>query len=371
MERQDDEATFARDAWQDDGHRWEGQVCINPWPDAEGLQRINLALQGGGAHGAFTWGVLDRLLEDERIAIDGISGTSAGALNGVVLAYGLSLGGRAEARRRLQSLWRRAAAVAAVSPLQPSPFDRLFGLGRMDWSPGYRMLELAGRLLSPYHFNPLNLDPLRALLGELVNFDFLRHCRAVKLYVSATNVRRGRLKVFSLEELSLDAVMASACLPFLSQAVEIDGEHYWDGGYIGNPVIYPLLHECQSQDVLLVQINPMNVEHVPTQAQEILDRLNTLTFNAGLVREMRTIELINGLIAEGKVLDGSLRQLFLHVIEDEVLMRELGVSSKLNADWPFLCRLKEAGRAAADRWLATHRDALGQRSTVSIPDMYL
>lgn len=359
------------DRVRDEADRWVGQVCVNPWPSGAQVKRVSLALQGGGAHGAFTWGVLDRLLEEDSLAIEGVSGTSAGALNAVVLAYGLSLGGRPEARRRLERLWRSAARAAAFSPLQPSLLDRALGLGRMDYSPGYQLLELAGRLLSPYQFNPLNLDPLRNLLGELVDFDFLRHCQAIKLFVSATNVRRGRLKVFTLDDLSLDAVMASACLPFLSQAVEIDGEHYWDGGYIGNPVIYPLLHGCRSQDVVLVQINPMNIEGVPTTAREILDRINTLTFNAGLVREMRSIDLITRLIDEGKVSDPGLKRLYLHVINDERAMATLGGSSKLNADWAFLLHLKEVGQQAAERWLAENASALGQRSTVSIPDMYL
>jgi len=362
---------FECDPWQDDADRWEGAQCTDPWPRGEAVRRVTLALQGGGAHGAFTWGVLDRLLEEDRIAIEGVSGTSAGAVNAVLLAYGLALGGRAEARSRLHSFWQRAAAIAAWSPLQPTPFDRLLGLGRMDYSPGWVLLDLASRLFSPYQLNPLNLDPVRSLLGDLVDFDFLRDGQAMKVFVCATNVKRGRLQIFSGRELSVDAVMASACLPFVSQAVEIDGEHYWDGGYLGNPAIYPLMSGCAAQDVVLVQINPMRIDTLPTSAQEILDRLNTLTFNAGLVREMRAIDLITRLIDSGKVVDGGLKRFYLHRIADEEAMASFGASSKMNADWPFLWWLRNRGRATAEDWLKENYEALGRRSSLSIPEIYI
>ncbi len=341
------------------------------WPHGRGVKCINLALQGGGAHGAFTWGVLDRLLEDDGIAVEGISGTSAGALNGAVLAYGLTTGGRAAARELLGRLWDRISALAALSPLQPSPVDRFFSLGRMDFSPAYWMLDLMSRVSSPYVYNAFNLNPVRNVLEELIDFEVLRRCEEVKLFVSATNVLRGRVKVFGLEEISLEAVLASTCLPFLHQAVEIDGEAYWDGGYMGNPAIYPLIYDTECRDVLLVQINPINIDEVPQTASEILDRLNTLTFNSGLMREMRAIHFVSKLIDGGFDDGGRLRRMLIHVIQDEEAMQELGLSSKLNADRQFLDHLFDTGRASADAWLSRHRDSIGVRDTVDLAEMFL
>ncbi len=340
-------------------------------PAAPEVKRINLALQGGGAHGAFTWGVLDRLLEDESIVIEGISGTSAGAVNGAVLAYGLTVGGRATARELLARLWDRIASLAALSPVQPSPIDRLFSVGRMDFSPGYHMMDLLSRAWSPYLTNALDIRPLRHVLDEIVDFEVLRSCRSVKLFVSATNVLRGRVKVFNLADMTADAILASACLPFIHQAVEIDGEAYWDGGYMGNPAIYPLIYHTESRDVLLVQINPINIDEVPRTPSEILDRLNTLTFNSGLMREMRAIAFVTRMIESGLDEDGRLKHLLIHVIQDEEAMQELGISSKLNADRRFLQHLFEIGREQTDDWLSRHREALGRHSTVDIQEMFL
>lgn len=350
----------------------EAKDCAaNAAPKAEGVKSISLALQGGGAHGAFTWGVLDRLLEDEAIAVDAITGTSAGAVNGAVLAYGLMLGGREKARELMDAFWRRTAVLAALSPLQPTPLDRMLGLGRMDFSPGYRLLDLLSRSFSPYQFNAFDLNPLRNILNELVDFDALRTCREIKLFVSATDVKRGRIKIFDLPQMSLEAVLASSCLPFLHRAVEIGEDSYWDGGYMGNPAMSPLIYHAEARDVLLVQLNPINIEETPRSAQEIIDRLNTITFNAGLMREMRTIHFVTRLIEKGFDDDGRLRPMLMHVIHAEDVMRELGASSKLNADWAFLHHLFELGRARTDAWLAVHRDALGQHSTVDLVDMYL
>jgi NTE family protein len=349
----------------------EGPFCYDPWPHGANVRRINLALQGGGAHGAFTWGVLDRLLEEDSIAIEGISGTSAGAVNGAVMAYGLTIGGREAARELLTACWRRISALAAWSPLQPSAFDRISGLGNMEFSPGYWMLEMASRLMSPYQYNALDINPVRDVLSDLVDFEVLRQCEAVKLFVSAVNVKRGRLKIFDLSEMSLDAIMASSCLPFLHKAVEVDGEFYWDGGYLGNPAIYPLIYRTESQDVLVVQINPVNIDEVPTTAQEILDRLNTITFNAGLIREMRSIDFVTRLIDEGIEHDDHLKRMYIHVIDAEEQMREFGVSSKLNAHWQFLQHLRDLGRQQAETWLGQHLEDIGQRSTANLAEMYL
>ena len=287
-----------------------------PWPEGPAVKRINLALQGGGAHGAFTWGVLDRLLEDDGIVIEGISGTSAGAVNGAVMAYGLTVGGRATARELLASLWDRIAALAAIGPLQPSPVDRLLSVGRMDTSPGYVMLDMLTRVFSPYHYNVLNLNPLRHVLEEIVDFEVLRGCRSIKLFVGATNVLRGRIKIFQLHEMTLDVTLASACLPFMQQAVEIDGEAYWDGGYMGNPAIYPLIYECASPDVAIVQINPLERAEVPKTAVEILDRVNEISFNSTLMREMRAIAFVTKLIDQGGLKVKGYKRINVHLIED-------------------------------------------------------
>lgn len=324
---------------------------------------MNLALQGGGVHGAFTWGVLDRLLEDGRLDIEGISGTSAGAINGAMLAYGLLTGGREEARGQLYRLWRRLAKSQALGPLGWNWFDR--GNPHMDGNPLYAGFDLMIRMMSPYQFNPLNLNPVREILRGLIDFGPLRRSTDVRLYVSATNVKRGQLKVFKGEELSVDCLVASACLPFLVQAVEIGGEHYWDGGYMGNPTVYPLIHECATQDILVVQVTPLTRPTVPTSPTAIVDRMNEISFNSTYLRELRAMELINRLIAEGRITaeEAGVRPIRLHRIEAEAAMRDLGVSSKLNADWGFVTHLRDLGRDAADRWIADTWDKVGRESS--------
>ncbi len=315
--------------------------------------------------------MLDRLLEDDRVAIDAVSGTSAGAVNGVALAHGLAAGGRQTARDTLASVWKQISLLSVLSPLQPSPLDRMMGLGNMDFAPGYRVLDMLSRLWSPYEFNTLDINPLRSVLAAEIDFDLVRNCPEVKLFVSATNVKRGRIKIFEREDMSLEAILASACLPYLHRAVEVDGETYWDGGFMGNPAIYPLIYSEGSSDVLLVQINPINIEETPTSAQAIIDRLNTITFNAGLMREMRAIHFVSELVDKGYTDDGRLRRMFMHVIHAEDIMQDLGVSSKLNADWTFLHHLFELGRLRCGAWLEAHFADLGQRDTIDVEEMYL
>ncbi|TCO80564.1 NTE family protein [Plasticicumulans lactativorans] len=336
-----------------------------------GLRRINIALQGGGAHGAFTWGVLDRLLEDGRIAVDAISGTSAGAMNAAVLASGLASGGPAGARAALDRFWRRIADAARLGPLQPSWMDRMLGTGNLDWSPLWFMFDTMTRFFSPYELNPMNVNPLRDVLIDVVDFERLRASTDVKLFLCATNVRRGRIRVFETAEITADTVLASACLPFLFQAVEIDGEHYWDGGYMGNPPIYPLIYNADSRDVLIIRINPIEIPKVPTTAREILDRVNTLSFNSSLMREMRAIDFVTKLIDQGALDPAQYKRMRIHSIDAEERMAKLSVSSKLNADWGFLQELRALGRERADAWLAQHFDDLGERSSVSIADVFL
>lgn len=336
------------------------------------VKRLNLALQGGGAHGAFTWGVLDRLLEEERLEFDGISATSAGAMNATVLVYGYQQGGRAGAKQALDNFWRRIAHAGAMTPFQATLWDRLSGNKTLDMSPAFVWLDFVSRTFSPYQLNPLNWNPLREVVEASVDFAALqRQALPIKLFLSATNVRSGKVKVFSDTEITADAVLASGCLPFLFQAVEIDGEHYWDGGYMGNPAIFPLIYHCDSRDVLIIHINPLQRADLPITASEILNRINEISFNSSLMREMRAISFVTDLIDAGKVRDVDLKRLHIHAISAETETRELSVQSKLNADWGFLLELKEAGRLHADRWLAAQFDALGERSTIDIAGTYL
>jgi NTE family protein len=335
-----------------------------------GIKSINLALQGGGAHGAFTWGVLDRLLEDERLGFDGISATSAGAMNATVMSYGLAVGGRDGAKRALANFWRRISHAASFGPLQPSPLDKLRGDHSLPTSPAFLMLDLMSRLMSPYQFNPLNVNPLRRVLLDSVDFEALsRKTCPVKLFLSATNVRSGKVKVFGNEEITADAVLASCCLPFLYQAVEIDGEHYWDGGYMGNPAIFPLIYDCKSPDVVVVHINPLRRDALPRSATDILNRINEISFNSSLMREMRAIEFVTRLI-DGQQLQG-FKKMLIHSISADDVMTELGVASKLNAEWGFLTHLRDTGRRYAEAWLDSTFDHLGNRSTVDIGDKFL
>ncbi len=331
---------------------------------------IELALQGGGAHGALTWGVLDRLLEDERLEIEGISGTRAGAMNAVALAEGMQKGGPEGARRALEGFWRGVSDAARFSPIQRSLWDRLTGNWSLDSSTSYLLFDHLTRLFSPYDFNPLNLNPLRDLLASLVDFERVNRCPGLKVFVTATNLRTGRARVFRQPHLSVDAVMASACLPFLFQAVEIDGEAYWDGGYMGNPALFPLVDECDARDMIIVQINPFERAEIPMAARDIHNRLNEITFNASLIKELRAIVLLKQLIdAEGLERE-RYRDMLVHRIHADEEAKALRVSSKLNAEWRFLVHLRDVGRGVADRWLEHHFDDLGRRSTFDLSALF-
>ena len=240
---------------------------------AASQKTVSLALQGGGAHGAFTWGVLDCLLEDERLTIDGISGTSAGAMNGAMLVYGMALGGREGAREMMRTFWRRIAECTSYGIFQPMPLDRLLGHHNLDHSPLYWPFDAVTRVLSPYQLNPTGVNPLGDVLSELVDFDRLRAAADIKLFACATNVRSGKIRVFQPHEISVDSLLASACLPTLFRAVQIEGEYYWDGGFMGNPAMFPLLNACQASDIILIEINPICVDETPTTARAIIDRM--------------------------------------------------------------------------------------------------
>jgi NTE family protein len=332
---------------------------------------VNLALQGGGAHGAFAWGVLDRLLEDERIAFEGLSATSAGAMNAVVMAYGMTQGGREGAKKALMGFWRRVAHAGMISPLQPTWFERVQHNHSLENSPAFVMFDLVTRLYSPYQFNPLNYNPLRQVLEDSVDFEMLREKSALKLFLSATNVRTGKVKIFGNEELSPDAVLASACLPFMFQAVTINGESYWDGGYMGNPAIFPLIYKCESRDIVIVHINPIERMETPTTARDILNRINEISFNSSLMREMRAIAFVTKMIDDGAIDEGKMKRMLIHAIEGQDFMRDLGVSSKMNADWEFLTHLRDVGRERAEQWLDANFRALSKQTSVDLAAMYL
>ena len=327
---------------------------------------VNLALQGGGAHGAFTWGVLDRVFEDERIRVEAISGTSAGAMNAVVAAQGLFDGGREGARAALDAFWCEIARAGAASPLKRNPINVWLGDWSLDGTPVYVMMDLVNRLASPYDLNPMRLNPLRDLLTNLVDFDKVRNANSIALYLSATNVETGHVRVFQREEVTADVVMASACLPNLFHAVEIDGKPYWDGGYLGNPVLFPFFKRSHSNDIIIVQINPIVREGVPKSAAEILNRVNEITFNSALIAEMRAIEFVCRLLDEGSLDDSRYSRMMVHMIEARKQMRPLGASSKMNTELGFLRHLFQIGRDAADRWIAAHFDDIGERSTVDL-----
>jgi NTE family protein len=333
-------------------------------------KKINLALQGGGAHGAFTWGVLDHLLQDERLVIEGISGASAGALNAVMLADGLARGGRAEARKRLADFWRGASADGNLPRVQRAVIDRLFSFFPFEGSPVAAWLDVLSQFLSPYDFNPLNINPLKELIEKFVDFDAIQRCAEPQLFISATNVTTGRLRVFAGAKVTADAVMASACLPTLFRAVEIDGAPYWDGGYMGNPAIFPFFRATETEDVLVVQINP-RVRHVaPKSSQEILNRLNEITFNSSLLSEFRAIDFVRRLIDQKRLPRGTgpgqYRRINVHRIALDEAFRKLTAASKLSSDYDFFVMLRNGGRRAARNFLDAHFDDLGREGTIDL-----
>ncbi len=262
-------------------------------------KRINLALQGGGSHGAFTWGVLDRMFEEDKLWIEAISGTSAGAMNAVVAAQGMYDNGAAGARAALEAFWHAVSKAGQASPLKRTPIDKLIGNWSIDANPAYRWMDIVNRVASPYDLNPFDLNPLRDLVGDFIDFDKVAGEEDMGIYIAATNVETGRARVFHRHEITLDVVMASACLPFLFKAVNIDGVPYWDGGYMGNPVLFPFIDHSPAPDILIVQINPLFRPGTPTSATDIQNRVNEITFNASLLRDLRAIQLIDRLIDQG------------------------------------------------------------------------
>lgn len=330
----------------------------------------SFALQGGGSHGAFTWGVLDKMFEDGRVDVAAVSGTSAGAVNAVVAADGLMRDGKDGARISLEKFWRTVSENAVASPIRRSPFDYVTGNWSMNFSPGYQLLNAMTRIFSPYQFNPLNINPLKDLLEDCIDFELVRSCEQMEIFVSATNVETGRVKVFDRGELTSDMVMASACLPMMHHAVEIDGVPYWDGGYVGNPALFPLHSKTEHTDIVVVQINPVERYGAPKTAQEIMNRIDEISFNSSLLKELRAIDFVSRLIEDGRISGEDYKNLRVHIIQNEAALNPLGASSKFNTEWDFLTYLRDIGRETASRWLDENFQHLGKQSSVDIRAMF-
>jgi NTE family protein len=350
---------FQRDgAMTGRARRHPGETGGLAGPHAE--KTVSLALQGGGAHGAFTWGVLDALLEDGRIAVEAITGASAGAVNAVVMVEGWLDGGIDGARSHLETFWRRASLDGSLSPAQRALLGLMLGFWSKAWT------DVIAPSFSPYRTNPLNINPLRDAIDALIDFDRVRACTDVEIFISATNVWTGKVAIFKTQELTADHLMASACLPTVFQAVEIDGVPYWDGGYMGNPALFPLFDETMTDDIVLVQINPLERRQTPRTVREIHNRLNEITFNSTLLRELRAVAFVKRLIEEGKLAPDEYKNVHLHRIDASGVLDDHEASSKSNAEWDFFVQLRDAGRRTARSWLAAHYGAIGERGTLDL-----
>jgi NTE family protein len=334
--------------------------------DRKDIKVVELALQGGGSHGAVTWGVLDRLLEENDIRIEGISGTSAGAMNAVVLADGLADGNKLYAKERLENFWKAISDATIYSPFQRNFWDRWIGSWSLDTSPAFLYMDFLTRSLSPYDLNPLSLNPLRDIVLQHIDFSRVNACVEIKIFITATNVRNGRPYIFKQPEINADSLMASAALPMLFKAVEIDGEFFWDGGYSGNPALYPLVDQCSGQDLILVQVNPFFRDEIPQNARDIINRLNEITFNNSLLKELRAILLLKEMIEAKDLEHERYRDMRLHRIHSDEDLVSLSPSSKLNAEWDYLIHLRDLGREQADKWLKKNADSIGKKSTFDV-----
>lgn len=334
--------------------------------DWGGRKRINLALQGGGSHGAFTWGVLDAILEDGRLDIEAITGASAGAMNAVVFAQGYLEGGREGARAALARFWEAISTRDAFLPASRDMLDMFWKAWGFDGSPAAALGHAVSQFASPYDFNPLDVNPLRDHLSQIVDFSKVRACDEIQLFVAATNVHSGKVRIFERHELTADHVMASACLPNLFKAVEIDGTPYWDGGYTGNPALFPLFYKTACPDILIIQINPAERVATPRSAAEIQDRLNEITFNAALMSELRAIHFVDRLMDQGLLPADRYRRNFIHRVDGGAALLPFSARSKLDASWSLLTQWRDIGRTAGREWLAQNYDAIGERDTIDL-----
>lgn len=330
------------------------------------LKTINLALQGGGAHGAFTWGVLDALLEDGRLEIEAVSGTSAGAMNGAVLVAGLAKGGAEQARKALKAFWRDVSVDGHISPTARALFDVVMTPWKIGRAAHQSVMDASRNMYSPYEYNPLDINPLRGVVEDHIDFKRLRETEGPGLFVAATSVLDGKLRIFTREELTADMLMASAALPLLFRAVTVNGQPYWDGGYMGNPALFPLFKVEETDDIILVQINPIERDSVPDNAMDIMERVNEITFNSPLLNEFRAIEFVARLVTGGVLHDNQHKAIRMHRIEAQERLNSYGTASKLQADWAFFTQLFEVGRDAAHQFIDNHFDDLGKRATLDL-----
>ncbi len=334
---------------------------------AKEKKSISLALQGGGAHGAFTWGVLDRLVEEDNINIEAISATSAGAMNATVFVYAYAKGGKVLVKKLLEEFWKKVSISASLSPMQPNFFDKVMGMNAVGAAPFAQAADMMRHFFSPYQLNILDINPLRDILNEVIDFDELHKINNIKLFVNATNLKTGKIKVFKCEEINNKVLLASACLPYVAHTVVIDGEKYWDGGFSGNPALSPLIYDSKTSDIVIVQVTPFYLEETPTSIPDIIDRANEISFNTALIKEMKGIEIMNDLITKNKLKDDMhYRAIRVHLVGNEEIMATFGRTSKLNADWDFLQYLKEVGRQAAEDWLEKQYESVGVKSTYSL-----
>jgi NTE family protein len=339
----------------------------------EPVKKVSFALQGGGAHGAFVWGVIDRVLEDGRLGVEAISATSAGAMNAVAFASGMVSGGPEGARASLHDFWRQVSEMDVAFDLF-SPWNQWIQAMKLppEYHPVHAAIHALTHMLPPNVLNPFNFNPLRELLTRVVDFERLNESPdAPQLFLNATNVRTGKLKVFQTPKLTAEAVLASACLPPYFQAVEIDGEHYWDGGYLGNPAIYPLIYRPGTRDVIIAQVTAIRRDELPASAADVLHRITEISFNSSLMREMRAIAFATKLIDAGELNSERHRRMYMHWIGNDLLMSQLGTATQFHPEWSLLCRLRDAGRDSATAWLETNFEHIGTRSTVDFAEMFL
>ncbi len=336
---------------------------------------VNLALQGGGAHGAYAWGILDYLLEDGRLHVEGFTATSAGTMNALAFTQGMQEGGAPRAREKLEEFWYEISREGNVySPVRGLPLERMMGFGNGENPYAYFMFDTITRMLSPYQFNPFDVNPLRDVLARCIDFDTVRKCDCMKLFISATNVKTGKVKIFDTAEMTLDVALASGCLPFLFKAVEIDGEYYWDGGYMGNPALYPLFYETGSEDIILINLNPIERDEVPTTAPEIMNRINEISFNSSLLKELRAVGFVKKLIEQDMIKDehkDKYKDLRIHPVRADDSMKEFSVASKFDTDWHFLTDLRDLGRLQMKNWMDETYDNIGVRPSVDLNAEFL
>ena len=332
---------------------------------------ISLAIQGGGTYGAFGWGVLDRLLQEESLVIDALSGSSAGAINAVVVADGYARGGgRAGARKALDRFWRTLGTTSTLSPLQRTPLDRMAPTFTMEFSPVYHLLEMAGAMIGPVREGPVTLNPLRHFLSAMIDFERVRACQELQLFIAATNVRTGTGKLFLREEMDAQRLVASACLPTVFAAVEVDGEMYWDGSYVANPPLAPLMKHSKARDLVIIQNNPIARTDMPRNIADISNRANEIAFNISFVREVSALQYLNGVPDENRGAGMMPNTMHLHLISGNHYLSDHGMSAKFNAEMPFLQMLHDQGLETADRWLKEQGANLGVRSTLDLMPVF-